>query len=139
MTDKSLEDILDKVPKKTPPWAVGIVTIIITVATSLITIYVLSRDDVHQVIGWAQTYQQEKTAQDHETYSSTLNRILSLVDTNSTQIVELSKSLGLTQQQNIVLTARVEELERKASLIAQELKICETARDKCWKDTKIKE
>lgn len=123
--------VLQQLPAKTPKWAVGVVAIIIAVASSFVTVYMISQDEIQQYIGWAEEHHEAKDSKLLTEYNSTLNTVLSLVDTNSAQITELSKALGAAQQQNAVLADRVAALERFLQLAKGDLELCETKLRSC--------
>lgn len=130
---KTPDELLDKLPKKTPKWAVGVVTILVAISTSCLAMYIFAKEDVQQVIQWAETSYDTKATIEAKNYSDTLGRVFTLLDINSTQIIELSKMLGVTQQQNHMLNLRVDDMERRIEAVTKELKSCETARDNCLK------
>ena len=123
---KEPEDILAKLPKKTPQWAIGVVAILVAIVTAFSTVYLLSRDDIRQYVGWYQEHRSKTEAGLEARYTMTLNAVLSLVDTNSKQITELSKSLGVAQQQNSALAERVSQLEKNLAMATMNLQTCET-------------
>lgn len=131
---KTPDELLDKLPKKTPKWAVGVVTILVAISTSLLAMYIFAKDDVHQVIQWAEAHHDTRVSLEAKDYSDTLGRVLTLLDVNSTQIIELSKTLGVTQHQNQLLSGRVDEMEKRINGLVKDLKICESERDNCLKN-----
>jgi uncharacterized protein YoxC len=130
---KTPDELLDKLPKKTPKWAVGIVTILVAISTSFLAIYIFAKEDIHQTIQWAQETQTARLSTEAKDYSDTLGRVLVLLDINSNQIVELSKALSIAQQQNQFLAQRVDNLEQKVDKLNKDLNICEAERDRCLK------
>lgn len=123
--------VLQQLPAKTPKWAVGAVAIIIALASSFVTVYMISQDEIQQFLGWAEARHEARDEKLVTEYTSTLQMVLSLVDTNSAQITELSKTLGAAQQQNAILSDRVAALERFLQLAKGDLELCETKLKSC--------
>lgn len=130
-------EIFDKIPKKTPAWALGITTVIVSTLVSISAFYMLSKDEVKQVIGWSQQHHNAAFDLESKSYTDTLSSVLDLVRSNSDQIVQLSKALGATQQQNVILTDRVVTLERKVEASDGLLKACEESLKTCVSKQKI--
>ena len=130
---KTPDELLDKLPKKTPKWAVGIVAVLVTISTSFLALYIFAKEDIHQTIQWAQEIQTARLSTEAKDYSDTLGRVLVLLDINSNQIIELSKALSIAQQQNQFLGQRVDNLEQKVDKLTKDLNICEVERDRCLK------
>lgn len=131
-------EILEKMPKKTPAWALGITTIIVSTLVSVSSFYILSKDEVKQMINWSQKHHDNQFDMESKSYTDTLSSVLNLVRSNSEQIVQLSQSLGATQQQNIVLTDRVLQLEKKIDTVTGSLKECEDQLRACTDKQDIK-
>ncbi len=130
---KTPDELLDKLPKKTPKWAVGVVTVLVAISTSFLAIYIFAKEDIHQTIQWTQETQTARMSAEAKDYSDTLGRVLVLLDINSNQIVELSKALSAAQQQNQFLSQRVDSLEKKVDELSKDLHVCEVERDNCFK------
>jgi len=130
---KTPDELLDKLPKKTPKWAIGVVTVIVAISMSLLSIYIFCKEDVRQVIQWAEQTHTTQMSVEAKDYSDTLGRVLVLLDINSNQIVELSKALSAAQQQNQFLSQRVDSLEKKVDELSKDLHVCEVERDNCFK------
>ena len=144
MTEIGPTDLLSALPKRAPIWSVGLATVLVALTVSITSVYVLGRDDVRQIIGWAEQHHEQNDLNDlkrHEaadaainkSYDATLSVVHSLVNANASQLVELSKSLGATQQQNILLTDRVSALEKIVSSLKDTLSICEANLQACEK------
>lgn len=118
-------EILEKMPKKTPAWALGITTVIVSTLVSVSSFYILSKDEVKQMINWSQKHHDNEFDVESKSYTDTLSSVLNLVQSNSEQIVQLSQSLGATQQQNVILTDRVFQLEKKVDAVTSLLQDCE--------------
>lgn len=131
-------EILEKMPKKTPAWALGITTVIVSTLVSVSSFYILSEDEVKQVINWSQKHHDNQFDVESKSYTDTLSSVLNLVRSNSEQIVQLSQALGATQQQNIVLTDRVLQLEKKIDTVTGSLKECEDQLRACTDKQDIK-
>ena len=131
MTKTPADEVLANIPKKAPVWAVGITTIIIAVVSSVVTIYVVSKEDIKQVISWSQKHNDQKLEIYKEEEILVLDNVMKLLNIKSQQILELSKAVATTQQNNFVLMQRVDKLEKdildlKSTLgtCERELKIC---------------
>jgi len=124
-------EILDKLPKKTPAWAVGVTTVVVSTVVSLSAFYVVSKEEVKQALGWAEKHHEAQFTQDSKVYNDTLSSVLNLVRSNSEQIVQLSNALGATQQQNISLTDKVIQLEKRIDAVTGTLKECESKLKLC--------
>lgn len=131
MTKTPADEVLANIPKKAPVWAVGITTIIIAVVSSVVTIYVVSKEDIKQVINWSQKHNDQKLEIYKEEEILVLGNVMKLLNIKSQQILELSKAVATTQQNNFVLMQRVDKLEKdildlKSTLgtCERELKIC---------------
>lgn len=131
MTKTPADEVLANIPKKAPVWAVGITTIIIAVVSSVVTIYVVSKEDIKQVISWSQKHNDQKLEIYKEEEILVLGNVMKLLNIKSQQILELSKAVATTQQNNFVLMQRVDKLEKdildlKSTLgtCERELKIC---------------
>jgi len=126
-----LDNILDKVPKKTPGWAIGVVTIIVAVVASIVTVYVTAGDPIKQAILWAEANHEKgddfrfKLAQDAEQH------IMQILQRKSEQILELSKAVATTQQNNFVLLQRVTILEKDVAGLKSNLSDCENKLKDC--------
>lgn len=142
MPSQPLDRLLDHIPKKTPIWAIGVVTILACVVTSAIIFGIVFREDIKETLNWAEKHHvdtdiidfqiyEKEVAVKNKHYDDVLTAILGLVTTNSSNIVEVSKQVGLTQQQNIILTDRVTTLEKEVSLLRSNLQECEIKLTSC--------
>lgn len=133
MTEPLADEILKKIPQQTPSWAVGLTVIIVAVATSAVTVYITARDDISNSIKAGIVRDEATSNANIQSSKDAFSVVLSLVNTNSQQIVELSKSLGSTQQQNILLTNRVSSLEESVVLLKTSLGTCKDDLEACNK------
>jgi ACT domain-containing protein len=117
------ETSLVKIPKGTPPLAVGVVAVI----AALIGWYMAATPQINSYL----QNSREVSVKHIETENSTLSSVLRLVESNSSQILEISKSLGIAQVQVANLTNRVSTLERQLSVTEESLKACELKISKC--------
>lgn len=127
MTPKRKDDttLLESLPKKAPAWSIGVATVLVAVATSFVTIYVVSKDEVKAYVT-SHVLQDEKSFSGlEERYNATLKTVLGLVSTNSAQIADLSKALSDTQRQNVELANRVSQLEKQLAVTMANLEDCE--------------
>ena len=126
--------ILGQLPKKTPVWAVGIVSILVSLSTCVVAIYFVGQDEIKQFLEWSEQHHESKDTKLLTEYTDTLKTVLSLVDTNSAQITELSKTLGAAQQQNAILSDRVAALEKFLQLANGNLELCEAKLKSCKRE-----
>ena len=131
MTDKSPVDVLEHLPKKTPIWAVGLVTVIVSLATSFVGVYIFIKDEVSRYTTSAQEIHKIEATTKAKSHELTLDAVVSLVQTNSVQIVELSKALGNTQHENAALADRITSLEKTVAALRGTLEECEYKLKKC--------
>lgn len=125
---------LQTLQARSPKWSLGIAVVLIAMSTSIVSVYVASKDEIRQYIGWKTSTVATDTSKLVDEYTDTLKTVLSLVDTNSAQITELSKALGAAQQQNAVLADRVAALEKFLQLAKGDLEVCESKLRMCKKD-----
>lgn len=125
------EKVLDKIPKHTPAWAVGITVVIVAIATSLITMYIAAHDDIATTVRAGNARLDAQTAGNVQSARDSLQAVLGLIQVNSQQIVELSKALGSTQEQNLRLTNRVSSLEESVVVLKNNLGSCQSELEAC--------
>ena len=130
------EDILKKMPKQTPLWAVGLVTIIVGITVSISSFYLLSRSEIQEYLKSSISLKQMAAESDKATQaikisneSATTSSILNLVTENSKQITVLSDTLNKAQESNFKLTERVAAVEKDLAVSLEKL-------DKCQVDLK---
>ena len=131
MTKTPADEVLANIPKKAPVWAVGITTIIIAVVSSVVTIYVVSKEDIKQVINWSQKHDDQKLEMYKEEETLVLDNVMKLLNIKSQQILELSKAVATTQQNNFVLMQRVDRLEKDILDLKSTLGTCEKELKAC--------
>lgn len=122
---KAEQTLLSNIPRRAPAWSIGVATVLVSVATAFVTIYVVSKDEVKTYVSAHVANDEQSFKGLEERYSATLKTVLNLVSTNSSQIAELSKALSFTQQQNIELTNRVSYLEKQLAVTMANLEACE--------------
>jgi len=139
-----MEEVLEHIPKKTPTWAIGMVTVLAMLGTMAVVLGVMFRDDIRANLTWAEKHHElsdtnedvrldKEIADKSKYYDATLTAVLGLIDTNSKSIVEIAKQVGASQQQNIILTDRVNGLEMELSKLQNSLRDCEGKLLSCQK------
>lgn len=118
-----LSAVLDKLPPRTPIWAIGLVAVIVSSAVSFTIIYTVSRGEIGTYFATKQKA--------IETENNTLSSILDLVHNNSKQITDLTVALQQAQNQNYDLLKRVSEIEKELVSTGSSLKDCEAKLTKC--------
>ena len=131
-------DILEKLPKKTPVWAVGVTTVLIALVTCLITVYVVGKEDISKTITWSQASHDRFAAADDINDSKAIDGVLAIISTNMTTLAEINKALGVAQLQASNLTTRVEDLEKAVERLKSSLSTCETNLKTCLDDKHVK-
>lgn len=119
-----LDDTFKQITKTSPPWAVGITSIIVSFTLCLGAIYVTGRPEVQEYMHHSFEVDTLTRVEDQ----SVLRTVLNLVTVNAAHIAELSKTLNMSQDQNIKLSERLQKVEHdilaaKASLDACEAKL----------------
>lgn len=115
------EDILAKLPKKTPVWAIGLVSLVVSLTVSFVVLYVTARPEVQQYLSSAQEDRKVKTNAELATVAS----ILDLVKTSALQIANMSAALNSAQEQNFRLSERVAAIEKELASTQGSLTLCE--------------
>lgn len=121
------EDVLGKIPKNTPPWAVGVVSIIVAVGIVFGVLYMTGRSEIQAYT--ASSIKRSEVNSDLE--RSVTSSILKLVQDNSAQITQLSGALLKTQFENSELTQRVNAIEKDLALSNERMTACEAKLAKC--------
>jgi len=101
-------DILDKLPKNTPTWAVGLGVLMFIAASSFGAIYVVTKGEIQKLI----EVQSNKDTRSSDIESNTIGSILSMYKGQSEQITVLSGGIFEAQKQNNMLATRVTDLEK---------------------------
>jgi len=127
-------DLLEKLPKKTPVWAVGVTTVLIALVTCLVTIYVIGKEDISKSIIWAQTSHDAQVRADDTNDAKTIEGILKIVSTNMTTLAEINKALGTAQMQASNLAIRFTDLEKVVEKLRSSLTSCESNLKTCLDD-----
>lgn len=133
MVDNLAEEVLNHIPKRTPTWALGVVTVVVAITTSLVTMWVFSKDEIRQHITWTENYRTEEATDENSKEEKALDSVLVIVRNNMEQITELNKALVLAQSQVHELMTRVDLLENALSRIKGSLSNCEESLKNCEK------
>jgi len=123
----SPEDMLGKIPKNTPPWAVGIVSVVVSVGMVFICLYLTSRTEIQAFANSSI----KKVEADADLERAATTSMINLVHENSEQITQLSGVLFKTQNENIELTRRVTLIERDLAVANERMASCEERLAKC--------
>lgn len=115
-----INDLLGALPKNTPVWAIGFVTILVAAAVSLTLVYVAIRPELKQVV----TGMSDREARADNLASETVSSIIGLIKVNEEQLVVLSQSLQVAQENNQRLNDRVSVLERDLAVSRTRLEDC---------------
>ncbi len=115
-------DILKKVPKNTPSWAIGLTSVLISFALCLGSIYIAVRPEVQQYIGDRAKVQTAYA----ESEKTTTGKLFELITTNTNQITALSISLSSAQENNLKLSERVAAIEKELAVTSATLTECES-------------
>ena len=126
---KGTEAILDHLPRKTPPWAVGLSTVIVLGVSALIIAYTTARPELQKLM---ETSVLEATQQRAENVKAT-DVILTLVKDTSKQVTILSQSVYESQRQIFGLTERVAALEKNLEVSNAQFLACEKSLKECKK------
>ncbi len=100
-------DLLNRLPKHTPPWAVGLVTIIVAVSMFFTGAYLVARPEIQSVVSGSVKASEQKVKDD----SNALHEVLSMMHVNMKQISDLTEALFRAQEENSLLQKRVSALE----------------------------
>lgn len=123
---------LSETTKRSPAWAIGLVSIVISVALSFIGIYTIARSEVQQYLQGSQKIQETQFSAQNEIYKA----VIGIVNNNSNQITTLSSALQTTQEQNKSLGERVAAIEKDLNISQVTLKDCQEALTVCGKRSK---
>lgn len=115
MTKDETQSLIDKLPKGTPKWAVGLIAIAAAAATSFVVVYTTARPEVQAYLA----NRKEIAVHQADAEAQYLNFILDLARSNQEQLKDLSKALIEAQSVNLKLQERVSTIETN-------LKDCET-------------
>jgi len=121
------EDVLGKIPKNTPPWAVGVVSIVVAVGIVFGVLYMTGRSEIQAYT--ASSLKRSEASADVE--RSVTSSILKLIQDNSTQLTQLSGALLKTQYENSELTQRVSAIEKELAVSNERMTACEAKLAKC--------
>ena len=125
------EALLEKIPKRTPVWAVGVISIIVSLSVSFGAVYILSKGEFQQYLTshFAATeriavYEAKETERRALVEGKAFDTVLGLIQVNSTQITELTIA-------NNRLAERVTTLERDLNKATTDLQRCEESLRHC--------
>lgn len=121
------EEILKKLPKQTPGWAVGVISVIVSVSVSVGAMYTLARPEVTSYMN--ARFSSEAKAQENQ--RSVLDSMLSLVHTNQIQLTDLSSALRTTEQKAYELSNKVNDLEREVTSVTSNWRECQSIVKSC--------
>lgn len=131
MTRLDPDALLEKIPKRTPVWAVGVISIIVSLSVSFCAVYVLAKGEFQQYLtaNFAEVHRKgEISAKEFElesiTTSKAFDTVLGLIKVNSEQITSLTIA-------NTKLSERVSALEKELETTHLELKTCEESLRNC--------
>lgn len=105
--------ILKTLPKNTPSWAVGLVSIILSFGSLIIVLYMTVRPEVLTSIN--ESYKAEALREEHE--QNNFTKVLDLVSAQAQQIAVLSED-------SLKLRSQVIEIKNQLSLSQSEYKQC---------------
>ena len=125
------EQLLEKLPKKTPVWAIGITVVLVATVTSLVTIYVVAKEDISKSITWSQSFKDKQALADSTNEAKTIESVLSIVSTNMKALAEVHTALGVAQSQANSLAVRVSDLEAAVNRLKGSLSTCEQSLKTC--------
>jgi len=114
--------LLKKLPKNAPVWAVGVVSVVVSISVCFTAIYLVGRSEFQQWLAHNYTKAEHEAALD----TSTVSEVLGLVKSNSEAINQLSRDNG-------ALTEKVAALERGLNTTKLDLKVCQDALKLCKK------
>lgn len=118
-------DLLSKLPKNTPVWAAGIVSLIVALTVSFSVVYSYARPEIKDYMG--NVFSLKGKTLDAE--NSVINSILQIAASNTKQITILSET-------NQALTNRVALIERDLDSTKMRLTLCEKSLNSCKKDSR---
>lgn len=119
------EKLLEKIPTKTPVWSIGIVTVLVSISTCLVTIYVIAKEDISKTIVWSQNSHDMRIQADDEAHNKTINGVLEIVNSNMQTVSEINRALGIAQVAAASLAVRVQDLEQSVGRLQESLSGCE--------------
>ena len=125
------EALFDKLPKRTPMWAIGVISIIVSLSVSFGAVYILSKGEFQQYLTAHFTAEEQRAAYESKdterkaaVESKAFDTVLGLIQVNSTQITELTIA-------NNKLAERVTSLEKDLNKATLDLHKCEEILREC--------
>lgn len=113
MADENALSILDKLPRKTPVWAIGLVSVIVSASISFVVIYTAARPEVQQYVSGNQKNEERRL----DGQAGLVQHVFDLLKIDSEQIAGL--------------TVRVSILEKDLSESKDALSNCEKSLKVC--------
>lgn len=105
------DDILERLPAKTPNWSVGVVSIVIAVGSMFLAIYSMTRPEVHDFLQSRST--QEVAEQTF--HESMVGGMMKLIVENQKSIGTLSQSIQDMERINEKNRLDITDLQKKLS------------------------
>ena len=121
------QDILDKLPKRTPLWAVGLVSSIVSLAVSFVVVYPFIKGEVQQYMASSANIEEKRVEAEvgkDKADRETLKEVLKMVNINMTQLTSLATALSIEQQNSMKLIDRVSVVERELAVTRAGLESC---------------
>lgn len=115
------EKILEKLPRHTPSWAIGVTSVLVSLFLSLMAVYVTARPEFQEYLHQGYEERRAKATED----ANAIVVVLGLVRSNAEQITELSRALNTSQENNLKLTERVSQIEKELIVTRSTLSDCE--------------
>jgi len=103
------KDILKQLPRSTPAWAIGLVSILVSAVVSFGAVYVIVRPEVQKHLEETYKVSDRKAT----TESTVISSMLDLVRSYSDQISSLSLAVTKAQDNNTKLAERVTAIEKE--------------------------
>lgn len=103
------EDLLEKIPKGTPIWAIGVTTVLVAITVSLVTVYIVLRPEVQSML----KNKYEMSLKEAEVEKSAVQTIMNMVKVNVTMLSQQTEMLKNEQHRSNELEKRVKDIENK--------------------------
>lgn len=130
MTGQPVE-VLERIPKRTPVWAVGIISVVVTLTASIGIIYPVMKDELKEYLRTNAALSEKRMALTSEEWTrvseldtKSLDTVLQMVRVHSEQITNLTIL-------NNKLSERVAELEKEVVKTKADLAVCTEALSAC--------
>ncbi len=129
--ERNANDAVESPPPGTPTWALGLAFAATSFLSSFLGLYVAMSPDIRAYFGaQAEVRKQELTltAQLGEKNNAS---VLQIVATYSNQVAELSRVVGILQQEKNDLGVKIGNLEREVDSIKSNYTTCQTQLEAC--------